>query len=69
MKKLINILLFLICTCSTTIMTSCVFCYYIKEPMAIEIINPNLGGYEFTLWLIYIPNLIALYYTLKKTNV
>lgn len=36
--------------------------------MPIQIINPDLGGYEFTLWLIYIPNLIATYYTLERVT-
>lgn len=68
MIKLINLILFFICFSSTTIMTTCVFCYYLKQPMEVQIVNPDLGGYEFTLWLIYIPNLVATYYTLKKIN-
>ena len=49
-------------------MTTCMFCYYLKEPMIVEIINPNLGGYEFILWMIYVPHLIATYYTLNKAT-
>jgi hypothetical protein len=66
MKALLNRILFFICLASTSLSTTCVVDYYLKEPMAVELINRNLGGYEFILWLIYIPNLIALYFTLKE---
>lgn len=68
MKVLLNRLLLFICVSSTSVLTTCILTYYLKEPMIVQIINPSLGGYQFTLWLLYIPNLIALYYILKEVT-
>jgi hypothetical protein len=60
------ILLFYICLASTSLLATNIFCYYLKIPIAIKLINPNLGGYEFILWLMFIPNLFATFYTFKE---
>lgn len=65
MRRLFNMIMFFICICAASVMTTLIFSYYLKEETTIKIINPELGGYEFTLWLIYIPILIATYYTSK----
>lgn len=65
MKRFINILLLMICILNATLILGRIINYYFGTTET-QIINPKLGGYEFTLWFMLIPTLTALYYTLKE---
>jgi hypothetical protein len=67
MKVFLYIILFFISLASTSLLANCIFCYYLKMPTAIQIINSNLGGYEFIIWLIFIPNFFSTFFILLKT--
>ena len=35
----------------------------------VEIVNPKLGGYEFSLWLVYITSLTGTYHSFKQSQI